>query len=76
MSITLFNKFLPIPILNPKLLFITSIVAIFIGLCLIIYGLIKGKKTSGKSKVAWVCISIGSLIIINHIVQILIRIFS
>jgi len=52
---------------------ILSIVSIVIGLSLIIFGLVK-QKSYKKSMVATCCIVLGSLIIISHTIQIIVRI--
>ena len=51
---------------------ILSIVSIMIGLSLIIFGLVK-QKNYKKSTVTTYCIVLGSLIIISHIIQIIVR---
>ncbi|MEX3743909.1 MULTISPECIES: hypothetical protein [Lysinibacillus] len=61
------------PSFSTPLFMILSIVSIIIGLSLIIFGLVKQKKFK-KSKVATGCIVIGSLIIISHTIQIIVRV--
>ncbi|MGE7672931.1 hypothetical protein ACQKMV_05005 [Lysinibacillus sp. NPDC094403] len=51
---------------------IISIVSIAIGLCLIIFGLIKQRKHK-KSTLATCCIVFGFLVIITHTIQIIVR---
>ncbi|MGE7950916.1 hypothetical protein [Lysinibacillus xylanilyticus] len=61
------------PSFSTPLFMILSIVSIIIGLSLIIFGLVKQKKFK-KSMVATGCIVIGSLIIISHTIQIIVRV--
>lgn len=61
-----------IPFLSPQLLLLTSIVSIAIGLCLTILGLVR-IKIYKKSTLSLVCIVFGSLIIVSHIIQIIMR---
>lgn len=51
---------------------IISIVSIAIGLCLIIFGLIKQRKHK-KSTLSTCCIVFGFLVIITHTIQIIVR---
>ncbi|KOP78704.1 hypothetical protein AMS59_12915 [Lysinibacillus sp. FJAT-14745] len=51
---------------------VLSIVSIAIGLCLIIFGLVK-QKNHNKSTLATCCIVFGFLIIITHTIQIIMR---
>ncbi|MFJ7183859.1 hypothetical protein [Lysinibacillus xylanilyticus] len=51
---------------------ILSIVSIAIGLCLIIFGLVK-QKNHKKSTLATCCIVFGLLVIITHTIQIIAR---
>jgi len=51
---------------------ILSVVSIAIGLCLIIFGLVK-QKNSKKSTLATCCIVFGLLVIITHTIQIIAR---
>ncbi|MFJ6210650.1 hypothetical protein [Lysinibacillus sp. NPDC092081] len=53
---------------TPFYLFL-SIVSIAIGLCLIIFGLVK-QKNHKKSTLATCCIVLGFLVIITHAIQI------
>lgn len=63
------KDFFPIASLGTPF-FILSIVSIAIGLCLIIFGLVK-QKNQKKSTVATCCIVLGFLIIITHTIQII-----
>jgi len=60
------------PSFSTPFFIILSIVSIMIGLSLIIFGLVK-QKNDKKSTVATCCIVLGSLIIISHIIQIIVR---
>ena len=62
----------PIISLGTPFFIFLSIVSIVIGLCLIIFGLVKQKKHK-KSTLATCCIVFGFLIIITHTVQIIVR---
>ncbi|MGE7943810.1 hypothetical protein ACQKNB_17165 [Lysinibacillus xylanilyticus] len=61
------------PSFSTPFFMILSIVSIIIGLSLIIFGLVK-QKNYKKSTVATCCIVLGSLIIISHAIQIIVRI--
>lgn len=62
----------PIASLGTPFFIILSIVSIAIGLCLIIFGLIK-QKNHKKKTLATCCIVLGFLIIISHTIQIVVR---
>ncbi|WP_433594916.1 hypothetical protein [Lysinibacillus xylanilyticus] len=51
---------------------ILSVVSIAIGLCLIIFGLVK-QKNNKRSTLATCCIVFGLLVIITHTIQIIAR---
>lgn len=59
---------------NPQLLLITSIISIVIGIFLIMFGLLRKKKTQGKSTGAWICIGIGIAASLSNLMQIISRI--
>lgn len=59
---------------DPQLLLITSIISIVIGIFLIMFGLLRKKKTQGKSTAAWICIGIGIAAILSNLIQIISRI--
>ncbi|WP_291581374.1 hypothetical protein [Clostridium sp. UBA6640] len=59
---------------DQQFLLITSIISIVLGAFLIIFGLLRKKKTQGKSTLAWTCIGIGVASILSNIIQILSRI--
>ncbi len=69
-------SFIPVP--SAGVMLILSIISIIIGICLLIVGLVlykKNKKIQKKSIASTVCIIIGALLIANHGIQLLFRIF-
>ncbi len=69
-------SFIPVP--SAEVMFILSIISIIIGICLLIVGLVlyeKNKKMQKKSRASTVYIIIGVLLIANHGIQLLFRIF-
>lgn len=62
------------PELSTQMFIILSIVSLLIGSCFIIFGLVRQKGHS-KSTVATGCIIFGTLIIVSHTIQIVVRMF-
>ncbi|MFF2175995.1 hypothetical protein ACFVT8_05960 [Lysinibacillus sp. NPDC058147] len=62
----------PIASFGTPFFIILSIVSIAIGLCLIMFGLVK-QKNHKKSTLGTCCIVLGFLIIISHSIQIIVR---
>ncbi|MHB9945654.1 hypothetical protein CF095_09690 [Clostridium botulinum] len=66
-------SFVPVP--SREVMFNLSIISVIIGICLIIAGLILNNKNKKKGIAAWICITIGIVIIVNHGIQLLFPIF-
>lgn len=68
------ENILLIPELSAQMFIILSIVSLLIGICIIIFGLVRQKKPKGT--LATGSIVIGSLIIISQTIQIVVRVLS
>ncbi|WP_338753356.1 hypothetical protein [Bacillus sp. FJAT-52991] len=66
-------SFIPIP--SSETMMTISIIIVVIGLFLVILGVILQKGKQKTNRAAWVCIGIGVLLIINHGIQLLFRVF-
>ncbi len=66
-------SFVAIP--SSEIMITISIVTMVIGLFLVILGLILQKRKKKTNRAAWICMGIGVLLIINHGIQLLFRVF-
>ena len=62
-----------IPELSTEMFILLSITSLVIGLCTIIFGLVRQKRHQ-KSTLATGCIVFGTLVIISHTIQIVVRV--
>lgn len=64
--------FIPVP--NAEAMQMISIVSLIVGICLVVAGavfLLLNKRKGKKSKLAWILICVGALLIVNHGIQLI-----
>ena len=64
--------FIPVP--NAEAMQMISIVSLIVGICLVVAGavfLLLSKRKGKKSTLSWIVICVGTLLIVNHGIQLI-----